>query len=63
MVRLTRLFDILGIDTEIELIHDDSTVYTGTCGDCQKETWCCAYADSLKFDVNSSRYIIGIRYI
>jgi len=63
MVRLTKIFDLLGLDTNISLIFNGENEYTGDCGSCPRETWCCAYADSLKFDVKSARYIIGIRYI
>ena len=63
MVRLTKIFDLLGMDTEITLIYDSETIYTDTCGNCPKVTWCCAYAEGLKYDIESARYIITVKYM
>lgn len=62
MVRLTKLFDLLGMDTEITLFFEEENIYVGTGGDCPRETWCCAYAERLEYNPNTGRYIITICY-
>ena len=62
MVRLTKIFDLLGMNTEISLFFEDRLAYMGTCGECPRETWCCAYAEHLSYNEHTGRYLIDIIY-
>lgn len=63
MIKLTKIFDLLGNDTRITIFEGETKLYSGTCGKCTRDIWTNAYIKKMVFDIHRERYIITIRYM
>lgn len=63
MIKLTKLFDLLGEDTLVIICEGETKLYSGTCGKCTKEVWGHAVVKEMEFNNHLERYIITVRYM
>lgn len=63
MIRLTRIFDLLGNEELITIYEGQTKLYFGECGKCTLNIFNHAYVKEMKFDNRKGRYIVKIRYM
>lgn len=63
MIRLTKIFDLLGMETLITIYEGQTKLYFGECGKCSRNIFSHAYVKEMKFDNQKGRYIVKIRYM
>ena len=63
MIRLTKIFDLLGNDTFVSIKEGEKEIYSGECGKCTRDIWRCAYVKDMRFDIHLERYVIRVRYM
>ena len=62
MIRLTKIFDLLGLDTFVSIENKYTEIYSGECGKCTRDIWRNAFVKRMRFDVNFERYFIEVIY-
>ena len=62
MIRLTKIFDLLGNDTLIIICEGETKLYSGFVGKCTRDIWRNAYIKDMEFNNNLERYIVNIMY-
>ena len=63
MIRLTKIFDLLGNEENVIICEGETKIYSGECGKCKRDIWRNAYVKKMKFNNHLERYIISIRYM
>lgn len=63
MIRLTRIFDLLGNEELITIYEGENKLYFGECGKCTLNIFNQAYVKEMKFDNQKGRYMVKIRYL
>lgn len=63
MIKLTKIFDLLGDEALVIVTEGENKLYSGQCGKCTKVIWGHAYVKDMEFNNLLERYIINIRYM
>lgn len=63
MIKLTKIFDLLGMETRVIICEGETKLYSGTCGACPKNVWKNAHVKEMEFNKHLERYIITVRYM
>lgn len=63
MIKLTNIFDLLGIETKVIICEGENKLYSGFCGNCPRNIWKNAYIKNMDFNKHLERYIISVRYM
>lgn len=63
MIKLTKIFDLLGTDEKIIICEGEKKLYSGMVGKCTKKVFGHAYVKDMEFNNHLERYIINIRYM
>ena len=62
MIRLTKIFDLLGNDTLVIICEGETKLYSGLIGKCTRDIWRNAYIKDMEFNNHLERYIINVMY-
>lgn len=62
MIRLTKIFDLLGNDTSVIIYGGETKLYSGLAGKCTRDIWRNAYIKDMEFSNHLGRYIINVVY-
>ena len=63
MIKLVKIFDILGMESRIIIYEGEKKLYSGTCENCTRNVWKNAHIVEMKFNNLLEKYIISIRYM
>lgn len=63
MIKLTKIFDLLGMETKVIICEGETKLYSGLCGKCPMEVWKNAYIKEMEFNNTLERYILTVRYM
>ena len=61
MIKLTKIFDLLGDEALVIVTEGENKLYSGQCGKCSKDIWCHAYVKDMEFNNRLEKYIINVR--
>lgn len=62
MIRLTKIFDLLGNDTSVIIRYGETKLYSGSVEKCTRDIWRNAYIKDMGFSDYLGKYIIYVVY-
>lgn len=63
MIKLTKLFELVGMENLVTVYEGAKKIYFGKCSKCPAKICEYTYVKEMKFSNETFRYIINVRYM